>query len=89
MGVDCPDASRPKAPRKQATHRLMAVSLDYTIHDAPVHGLGLQPHLDGEDRAGGQPAMALAQLIPLPLQQDASRRGREKPLSDRPCSQAS
>lgn len=35
------DAGRPKAPKKQVTHRLMAISLDHTIHDAPVCGLGL------------------------------------------------
>lgn len=32
----------------------MAVSLDHTVDDAPVCGLGLQPHLDREDRVGGQ-----------------------------------
>lgn len=64
-----PTAQRSPAPKprkKPVTHRLVAVSLDHTINDAPICGLGLQPHLDREDRAGGQ-AGHPAQLIPRPL----------------------
>lgn len=46
-GHRLPRGLPPQSPQKQATHRLMAVSLDHTVNDAPVRGLGLQSHLQG------------------------------------------
>lgn len=58
----------------------MAVSLDHTVNDAPVCGLGLQPHLDREDRAGGKAGCPAGSFLG-PFGQDPSRAGEAERVS--------
>ena len=58
----------------------MAVSLDHTVDDAPVRGLGLQPHLDREDRAGWKARRPAGSSLG-PFGRDPSRAGEAERAS--------